>query len=235
MLQIARQPDPFPAAEEDGPFRFDQLSERAKERARDHYREHALEYDWWDYTYGDADTIAALLGINILTHDNTRGRSPRIYFTGFWSQGDGACFDGNWAPATNDVVADIAAHAPEDERLAEIAEDFAGLNARAKGHNVCASARQHGHYSHSGCTVIDVNVDLPDHALDWNEFQRMTYEAVRKHDLGPDFETEVTAALRSFMDWIYHRLEEEYEYLTSDEAVDDALADDEFDEDGDRI
>jgi hypothetical protein len=38
----------------------------------------------------------------------------------------------------------------------------------------------------------------------------MTYEAVRKHELGHDFETEVTAALRAVMDWIYRQLEDEY-------------------------
>jgi hypothetical protein len=43
---------------------------------------------------------------------------------------------------------------------------------------------------------------------------------------------EVTLLMRDFADWIYERLEQEHDYLLSDETVDEQLADANFDEDG---
>lgn len=215
---------------------FKQLSERAKKRARDDCREHGLDHDWWDQVYADADTIAALLGINILTRPESRGRSDlAIYFSGFWSQGDGACFDGNWSRPTNDIVADIAAFAPEDERLHKIAAAFADLAKRAKGHAITVGTRHNGRYCHSRATAIELDIGRPDEYGAWNEFQRITYDAVLRNDIGDQFAIDVTEALRAFMDWIYHQLEQEYEYLTSDEYIDELLADYQFDEDGDIV
>lgn len=42
-------------------------------------------------------------------------------------------------------------------------------------------------------------------------------------DMAPDAEDIVTEALRDLARWLYRRLEREYEYLTSDEAVDESL------------
>jgi hypothetical protein len=38
-------------------YKFDELSDSAKEKARDWYRDGALDYEWWDCTYEDAKTI----------------------------------------------------------------------------------------------------------------------------------------------------------------------------------
>lgn len=38
-------------------YTFDELSDKAKEKARDWYREHALDYDWWDHVYDDAERV----------------------------------------------------------------------------------------------------------------------------------------------------------------------------------
>jgi hypothetical protein len=36
-------------------YTFEELSDKAKERARDWYREGALDHEWWDATYEDAE------------------------------------------------------------------------------------------------------------------------------------------------------------------------------------
>ena len=46
------------------------------------------------------------------------------------------------------------------------------------------------------------------------------------------FHDELAAALRAFMDWIYLQLNDENDWLMSDENVDEYLADETFDEDG---
>ena len=38
-------------------YQFNELSDRAKERAREWYREGALDYDWWENVYEDAERV----------------------------------------------------------------------------------------------------------------------------------------------------------------------------------
>ena len=56
--------------EETTVYQFDELNEKAKEHARDWYRQGALDYDWWDYIYDDAETI----GLTITDFDLDRNR-----------------------------------------------------------------------------------------------------------------------------------------------------------------
>jgi hypothetical protein len=49
-------------------YKFDELSDAAKEVARNWYREGALDYDWWDFTYEDAEAI----GLKIESFDCDR-------------------------------------------------------------------------------------------------------------------------------------------------------------------
>jgi hypothetical protein len=51
-------------------FRFDELSDDAKDKARNRFREHALDYDWWESTYEDAANV----GIKIHSFDLDRNR-----------------------------------------------------------------------------------------------------------------------------------------------------------------
>ncbi len=53
-------------------YTFDELNDKAKEKARDWYRKGALDYDWWDSTYEDAERV----GLKITSFD--LGRSERI-------------------------------------------------------------------------------------------------------------------------------------------------------------
>lgn len=62
-------------------YQFAELSESAKDKARDWYREGALDYDWWDSTYEDAERI----GLRITSFDLDRNRHATgefMYFGG---------------------------------------------------------------------------------------------------------------------------------------------------------
>lgn len=50
-------------------YEYSELSDKAKEKARDWYLEHALEYEWWDVVYEDAENI----GLKIKEFDLDRG------------------------------------------------------------------------------------------------------------------------------------------------------------------
>src|SRR3546814_15803078 len=102
-------------------FTFDELTDAAKERAREWYRISNLDYEWWDCTYDDFSTICEILGVELKTHPirlmggGTR-QKPCIQFRGFWSQGDGASFEGRWHHAKG-RVAKIKAYRTEERRV----------------------------------------------------------------------------------------------------------------------
>jgi vacuolar-type H+-ATPase subunit I/STV1 len=54
-------------------------------------------------------------------------------------------------------------------------------------------------------------------------------------DISENEEDNITDELRLFADWIYSQLESEYEYLQSDECIDEYLAEFEYTEDGESI
>lgn len=58
-------------------FAFDDLDDDAKDVARNWYREGALDYDWWDSTFEDAETI----GLRIKSFELDRGRNATGVFT----------------------------------------------------------------------------------------------------------------------------------------------------------
>lgn len=205
-------------------YRFDELSDDAKERARQWWREcDATDGMWSEFVIDDAATIADMLGINLRTRavklmgGGTR-HEPCIWWAGFWSQGDGACFEGSYSYRKGSV-ADVMRHAPKDETLHRIARDLYDAQKR-NFFQLNASISHRGHYYHSGCMAVNVERDSA------------TYQ-----DNAGDGEEEIRQALRDFADWIYRQLRDEYEYHNADEQVDEAIRCNEylFDEDGDII
>jgi hypothetical protein len=90
-------------------FTFDELEGHAKDRALETLRRFATGDSFWHegITEGDAKECAKLAGFDI----------DRVMFTGFWSQGDGACFEGAWN--ADNVDMDTPADAlPEPYRAA---------------------------------------------------------------------------------------------------------------------
>ena len=76
-------------------YQLHELSEAAKDKARGWYREIGFDFDWYDAVYEDFERICAIMGVSLATrHVRLFGGSvrakPCIWFSGFWSQGDGA-------------------------------------------------------------------------------------------------------------------------------------------------
>lgn len=142
------------------------------------------EFDWYDFVYEDATAIASILGIEI----------KNIFFSGFSSQGDGACFEGSYCYTKNSVK-NLVAYAPGDEELLRIATELQQLQ-KKHFYTLSATVKHSGHYSHSGCTNIEV------------------------YKMGDYFDSDnLEELLRDFMNWIYKQLELNYEYLTSEESI----------------
>ena len=173
-------------------YDFKELSDDAKQAAILALGEINIDHDWWDFVFDDAKTIGKLIGINI----------DDIYFSGFSSKGDGACFAGDYEYVRGSRQA-VKDHAPQDEELLRIATELAAEQ-RKRFYQIRASVKQSGHYSHRFCT--DISVDF------------------ESHDSGADYydqeaEETIVELLRDFMLWIYKQLEASHDYLTSDEAI----------------
>lgn len=209
--------------EEKTEFTFDELSDSAKQTALDaeRYSEGYLSHEWWGDVYEDAVNMAAILGIEISTTRHTpHGCRPYystdINFYGFGSQGDGACFEGNYT-FKPDAVEKITNAAPQDKELLRIATSLGMLSITQRllgGEPIKCRITTGGRYSHSGTMQLAYDGD-PDY-LD-------------------DIEKDLLQLMRDFADWIYKRLDEEHDHLMSDDVVADGLADSTFDESGSVI
>lgn len=173
-------------------YKLKELSDDARQAAIEHLSEINHDHDWWDSVYEDAKTIGGLMGIDI----------SEIYFSGFSSQGDGACFEGCYEYVKGSRAA-VMAHAPKDEELLRIAAELAAVQRRCF-YQVRADVKHSGHYHHRFCT--DISIDFESH--------------VNGHDYyTEDAENAVIELLQDFMLWIYKQLNAEYDYLTSEEAI----------------
>ncbi|MDH0366305.1 antitoxin of toxin-antitoxin stability system [Brucella anthropi] len=190
-------------------YRLDELSDAAKDKARAWYREGGFDYEWYDTVYEDFQQITQILGIDFKTRTvrlmgGGSRQEPRIFFSGFWSQGDGACFEGFHSYRKNASAA-IRAYAPQDTTLHGIADALQSVQ-RRNFYQLRAEAGHRGHYYHEYCMAISVTRDSP------------TWQ-----DMTADAEDIVSEALRDLARWLCRQLEREYEYLTSDEAVDETI------------
>jgi hypothetical protein len=195
-------------------YRLDELSDAAKEKARAWYREGGFDYDWFESVYDDFESIAEILGLRLKTRvvrlygGGTR-QKPCIWFSGFSSQGDGACFETSYSYRKN-APCRIRDYAPQDAELHRIA-DALQVTQRRNFYQLNAEASHRGRYYHEHCMAISVERDSP-----------------TCQDMTADAEEAVIEALRDLARWLYRQLEQEYEYQTSDAVVNEAIIANEY-------
>lgn len=205
-------------------YSFEELSDEAQEKAIDNNRYINVEhFEWWDCSYEQFAELAEMFGLDIRQTPkkyNCNGKllrhDPTIYFSGFSSQGDGACFEGEYRYKKG-ALKKIKEEWPQDEELHQIVASLQELQ-RRNFYQVSCTMKHGGHYMHSGCMQVDVE-NIEDN-----------YRSIVGED---DF----VQCMRDFADWIYDRLEQEHDYLTSDEAVKESLLAKEcqFTEDGENF
>lgn len=187
-------------------------------------------FEWWDCAYDDWKEKLTALG-----YDN-----PEIQFSGFWSQGDGASFTASQVPLPSTDTSVQKAWAELEGAAAllgvTVTEDIADL--------AYGKVYRHGHhYVHENTVSVD---------WEWNDPPFSNWKWDWATDGVPDglehfIESLKTAVESYFKDLdetvtdlccqIYSDLEKEYEYLTSDEAVEETLEANEyeFDEEGEIV
>jgi len=180
-------------------YKFEELPESIQEKVIEKFRENNLDYDWWNCIYDDFITICAILGIET--------EHKKIFFTGFSSQGDGACFEGHYSYKKGSVKA-LKEYAPRDTDLFNIAKNLQDIQKTAF-YQLSATVKHSGHYYHKYCTQINVIR---------NDNQEITNNQ----------ENGIIECLRDLMQWLYKTLNAEYDYLQSDEAIKETIEANEY-------
>ena len=181
--------------------RWTSLSHARRDKLLEEYRDVNVDHDWWEHIYEMFTEDCADLGVHV----------DEMYFRGFWSQGDGACFDGfvlNW-PLFLDHVG--VKDQPLLLQMAASDGPWPGWNFRSK-HN--------GHYYHENSCGFDFEMD------DVNVIDEMTdplrhaaFQVVIDGIVWEDLYQQFRSAFQDLMRKLYKNLEEEYDYQTDDEQV----------------
>lgn len=176
------------------------------------YRHYSVEHiGWWDATCEDFKEQMAQCGIGV----------GRMYFSGFWSQGDGACFEGR----IDDMQLFLDTHFKPHEYTA--IRKLVG-----HGGTIYCEVEHSGHYYyHENCTCFEIGGDSFSNCLDTptttHEQVVEALDSVLANEM-IDFEEASIAIFKGYMKKLYRDLEKEYYYLTSDEAVKEAIVDNEL-------
>jgi len=193
-------------------YSFEELDESAKETARDWFRgcietEELTDYDDWQ-------AIAAMLGIQFSTKavrlmGGATRYDPQIYWT---LNPDSAAFAGRYTYAKQ-APKRIREYAPTDEKLHAIADELAKVQ-RRNFYRLAADCETGGR---DGTTQKVQSFKIG--SRDYNEY------------IDCD---ELESALTDFAHWIACHVSEQYEYLHSDDYVDESILCNgyEFDESG---
>lgn len=183
----------------DAKEKWEKLSEDRRKWLLERHRNSYVNDEWWGDVYEAFKEDMSAIGVHV----------EKIYFSGFWSQGDGACFEGHvadWAKFLTALNEPEAAHVMTD------LEGYTGVSL-VWNHS--------GHYYHEHCTAFgaDLAIDNP-HDDAEQPLRYAAWGAMYGAD-GPlaPLEEKFIEFLRDKMCDLYSRLEEEFEYLTSDEEV----------------
>jgi hypothetical protein len=194
-------------------FKYDELSDSAKQRARDWYIE-GMDYEWWQGVYDMAIEDGKEKGFYI----------DKIAFSGFHSQGDGASWSG-FVDVRQWLEENCADSIGVSAWCALIQEDVVTKNIQVT---------QSGRYSHEE-TMSFANVE--DHTDEFTDDWQMELTSIFKgmevqhlfdlivtDDTCPyknvdDITTAIAISGKQYARDIYHNLREEYDYLCSEEMM----------------
>jgi len=190
-------------------YTFEELDDHARERARDWYRQASAQDDWHEFVFDDFERICELLGVVLAArpvrlHGGGTRQKPCIWFSGFASQGDGACFEGSYSYRKGAARA-IRAYAPRDKRLAAITDQLQQIQ-RKNLYALEARVTHRGRYYHEHSMEISVE-----------------RSSDRDQPRTADAEDGVSEALQDLARWLYRQLEQEYDYQMSNEVVDEGI------------
>jgi hypothetical protein len=180
-----------------------------KEELIEQYRDFNVEHiEWWDCTY---DHFKEDMSDKHIRVDD-------ICFSGFCCQGDGASFTGLINNLEFLKAHDLVERYPYIMRLVEYGGDF-----------TLRIERISAVYAHENTVAVELSfTDMFYNVLPCGPDDTLRAEVVAQWDALLDEEytrlaDDVTSIIRDYCRDLYRRLNDEYDYLTSDEAVWEAI------------
>ena len=183
------------------------------EKIIERHRDTNVNHEWWKFTVEQFQEELEAIGFS----------NTDVRFSGFWFQGDGASFTGDWDSAKMLAVKELK------EKEIELSDWAKELKRVLKGNLKDIKAkyatfsikRTSHHYCHENTVSIF-------YAEYWNSKKKEQYCIPQEQ------EDDILEGCRAAMKAMYRILEKEYDYLTSDEAVEETLSVNEykFDKDG---
>lgn len=188
-------------------YTFSELSQDAQNKVLENNRDFLVEGNWYNAVYEDFLQIAEMLGFTVSEkiisrrkQDGSPVYEPCVYFSGFWSQGDGASFEArykykkDWRKALQD-------YAPQDKELLEIGERLQALQ-KPFFYQAAMLIETRGNYCHAN-------------TMQSSSFYRLGTDDINNRSAEKDF----LECARDLANWLYTQLEKEYDHLTSDETL----------------
>lgn len=177
-------------------YKYNELTEEQKKKVLQNLSDINVDYNWYEDEFEYYIEELEKMGFS----------DVKIYFTGFWNQGDGACFDAK--VNTLDILNYL--NNPKYNKLKKIADYI----------NITITKYNH-HYYHELTRKLEI---------DFNCYKK--YKRINK--LINELEKELEELRIFYCKQIYKRLEQQYNYLTSREAIEETLIANEYEftEDG---
>lgn len=183
------------------------MTDEQKQALIEQHRDFNVEHiEWWDGVYDDFTCDMAAKGIHVYN----------MNFSGFWSQGDGASFTGYIS--NNKMFFDqhgLTGSYPWIAKLLSHGGEF-----------TLTIDRSSDRYVHEN--TVGVDLSYTDMFYNILPSDGLRAEVIEQWDVKLDVEyaticEAVTEIVRDYCRDLYRRLRDEYDYLTSDEAVWDAI------------
>jgi hypothetical protein len=171
-------------------YKFNELSQDAQNKAIDKLRDINVDFDWWEPIIEGFDEILHHQGFE----------DAEIYFSGFYSQGDGLCFDAK-------INLDKFELTNQEKRISKL------INNNYIDNFYIAKNSYSNHYSHEKTRYID--------------YYEITHENINKalNSISTHLESKRLEYCKKF----YSQLEEYYNELRSDEAIIETIEANDYD------
>ena len=195
-------------------YKFDELSKEVQEKVIEKNRDINVYDDWHEFILEDW----------IKEEIPSKGfEATNIYYSGFWSQGDGAMFE--YDGISNDLLNKfLDTMLIGTEPLSPMRKQWILNNVY-----VSASGKHSGHYNHEGCCS---------HSIYWEVDNGDLHYSTNFHQwlmsFADDFEAFIVEEYEYICRELYRSLEESYDYLTEERQIVETLYGQDYDytEDG---
>jgi hypothetical protein len=185
-------------------YKFEELSKEAQQKAIEDNYNINTGFEWYDFILED------------ITENENIFENIKIYFSGFYSQGDGSMFEYNGinAETFKTFLNEEYKHLTEKRRMLI----FDNINITAKG-------KQKGHYYHENSCSHYIDIELNQGYI----FSKHSNIYNLIVEINQNFESYLIDLYKTKCIEIYKNLNDSYDYLQSDEVIKETLISNDYD------